>query len=390
MSNALQQHSGGANGSPQPIADGRGARILGPQNVPVELQNPDVLISPVTDAGTIPNLKFPYAMARNRVLSGGFAREITARELPVATEIAGVDMRLTPGGIRELHWHKEAEWAYVIAGSCRVSILDEEGRLFIDDVGVGDLWYFPSGLPHSIQALEDGVEFLLAFDSGNFSENETFLITDWFEHTPREVLAKNFRVPESTFDVLPSDIEHTRYMFAGAVPPSLADDAPPSPVVRPPQSYTWHMHAQEPNKGPGGQVRITDSRSFTVAKTIAAALIEVEPGAIREMHWHPNADEWQYWLRGQGRMTVFASGGKARTFDYQAGDVGYAPRAMGHYVENTGDEPLAFLGLFRSDRYVDMSLAQWMGVLPPELVKAHLNLDDEMIANLPKTEQLVV
>jgi Cupin len=54
-------------------------------------------------------------------------------------------MRLTPGGIRELHWHKEAEWAYVIAGSCRISILDEEGRPFIDDVSVGDLWYFPPG-----------------------------------------------------------------------------------------------------------------------------------------------------------------------------------------------------------------------------------------------------
>ena len=142
---------------PQPVVDGRGATILGPRNVPIERQNPDVLISPVTDAGTIPNLKWPFAMSRNRVLTGGFARETTARELPISTEIAGVDMRLTPGGIRELHWH-------------------------------------------------------------------------------------------------------------------------------------------------------------------------------------PNADEWQYWLKGKGRMTVFASGGKSRTFDYQAGDVGVAPRAMGHYVENTGDE----------------------------------------------------
>jgi oxalate decarboxylase len=375
---------------PQPIVDGRGATILGPRNVPVERENPDVLISPETDAGTIKNLKFPFAMARNRVLSGGFAREVTSRELPIATEIAGVDMRLTPGGIRELHWHKEAEWAYMIAGSCRISILDEQGRLFIDDVGVGDLWFFPSGLPHSIQALAEGCEFLLVFDSGDFSENETFLITDWMNHTPRDVLAKNFGVKESTFDHLPTDIAHTRYMFAGEVPPPLSDDAPRSPVTQPPESYTWHMHAQEPNEAAGGRLRITDSRNFTISKTIAAALVEVEPGAMREMHWHPNADEWQYWLRGQGRMTVFASSGKARTFDYQAGDVGYAPRAMGHYVENTGDEPLVFLGMFRSDHYADVSLAQWMGATPPELIKAHLNLDDATIAALPRTKPLVV
>ena len=127
-------------------------------------------------------------------------------------------------------------------------------------------------------------------------------------------------------------------------------------------------------------MRITDSRNFTVSERIAAALVEIEPGAMRELHWHPNADEWQYYLSGQGRMTVFASGGKSRTFDYQAGDVGAVPFAMGHYVENTGDETLTFLEMFRSDHYADVSLSQWMGVLPPELVKAHLNLDDDVIA----------
>ena len=371
---------------PQPIVDGRGGTILGPRNVPVERQNPDVLIAPTTDAGTVPNLKWPFALSHNRVLSGGWARETTTRELAISTEISGVNMRLTPGGIRELHWHKEAEWAYVIAGGCRISILDEEGRLFLDDVGVGDLWYFPAGLPHSIQALADGVEFLLVFDSRDFSENETFLITDWFNHTPREVLAKNFGVAEAAFDNLPTDIGHTRYMFAGDVPPAMADDAPAYPGEQPPRSFTWHMHAQEPTKTPGGQMRVTDSRNFTVSERIAAALIEIEPGGMRELHWHPNADEWQYYLKGQGRMTVFASGGKSRTFDYQAGDVGAVPFAMGHYIENTGDATLVFLEMFRSDHFADVSLAQWMGVLPPELVKAHLNLDDDVIAGLPRTK----
>jgi oxalate decarboxylase len=381
--------NGNGYGNSEPIVGNRGATILGPRNVPIERQNPDALIAPTTDAGTVPNFKWPFALSHNRVLTGGFARETTTRELPISTEIAGVNMRLKPGGIRELHWHKESEWAYVIKGSCRVSLFDEEGRLFIDDVSAGDLWYFPSGLPHSIQALEDGVEFLLAFDSGDFSENETFLICDWFAHTPREVLAKNFGVDKSVFDALPTDIGHTRYMFASKVPSSLSEDAPPPPAKQSRQSFTWHMMAQEPTKAPGGSVRITDSRNFTVSKAIAAARIEVEPGAIRELHWHPNADEWQYYLSGQGRMSVFASGGKSRTFDYQAGDVGYVPRDMGHYVENTGDEPLVFLALFRSDHYADISLAHWMGVLPPELVKAHLNVDDKFIAKLPKSEPLV-
>jgi oxalate decarboxylase len=383
-------HASSDSDALEPIAGRRGASILGPRNVPVEIENPSLLIPPYTDAGTVPNLKFPYAQARNRVLSGGWAREVTTRELPVATEIAGVNMRLKPGGIRELHWHKEAEWAYMIAGSARITLVDAEGRNFIDDVGTGDLWYFPTGLPHSIQGLEDGCEFLLVFDSGDFSENETFLITDWFAHTPPEVLAKNFGVAESAFAELPTDYEHTRYVFDGQVPPPLEQDAVPAPNGTVPQTFSHRMLAQEPIAVAGGHVRITDSSNFPVSKTIAAALVEVEPGAMRELHWHPNADEWQYYLTGHGRMTVFASAGKARTFDYQAGDVGYVPFAMGHYVENTGDQTLTFLELFKSDRYADVSLNQWMALTPPELVQAHLNLDEQTIAALSKTKPVVV
>ncbi len=360
---------------PEPIRDGMGAPIMGPHNVPLERENPSLLASPDTDAGTIPNLKFSFSAAHNRLASGGWAREVTVRELPVSTTLAGVNMRLKPGAIRELHWHKEAEWAYMLAGRARITCIDQDGRNFIDDVAVGDLWNFRAGLPHSIQALAEGCEFLLVFDDGAFSENETFLLTDWFRHTPLSVLAKNLGVSQSALANIPHDPAHERYIFAGQVPPELADD-----VVRGPagtaMSMSYRLLEQAPVEVPGGRVRIVDSSNFPAASTIAAALVELDPGAMRELHWHPTNDEWQYYISGQGQMTVFASSGKARTFDYQAGDVGYVPFAMGHYVLNTGNEPLRFLEMFRSSRYADISLNQWLALTPPELVQAHLNLDD--------------
>lgn len=374
----------------EPVRGELGATILGPRNVAIEAENPTSMAAPLTDSGTVPNLKYPYAQAHNRVLTGGWAREITTRELPVAVDMAGVNMRLKPGAFRELHWHKEAEWAYMLAGGARITVVDAEGRNFIDDVAAGDLWYFPAGLPHSIQALADGCEFLLVFDDGAFSENETFLITDWFAHTPRDVLAQNFGVPESAFDAIPLDYEHSRYIFPGPVPPSIERERVLAPAGRSPISYSHRMLAQPPTEIAGGRVRIVDSSTFPVATTIAAALVEVDPGGLRELHWHPNGSEWQYYLRGTGTMTVFASGGKARTFDYQAGDVGYVPFAMGHYVKNTGDEPLVFLELFRSDRFADLSLNQWMGLVPPALVQAHLNLDDATVAALAKDKPVIV
>jgi oxalate decarboxylase len=375
---------------PEPIRGDRGATIMGPRNVPLELENPDLLASPSTDSGTIPNLKFSYAAARNRITPGGWAREVTVRELPISTTIAGVNMRLKPGGIRELHWHKEAEWGFMLGGRARITAVDAQGRNFIDDVGVGDLWNFPAGIPHSIQGLEEGCEFLLVFDNGDFSENETFLITDWLEHTPREIVAKNFGVGEHAFANIPQDAEKNRWIFAGDVPGPLPSDAVRSPAGSVPVSYSYRLLAQKPIKVAGGQVRIVDSHNFPAASTIAAAMVEIDPGGLREMHWHPNADEWQYYISGQGRMTVFASSGKARTFDYQAGDVGYVPFAMGHYVENTGDEPLRFLEMFRSSYYADISLNQWMALVPPELVDAHIKLDRRTIAALRKDKPVIL
>jgi oxalate decarboxylase len=381
--------SGNGDAAPEPLRGDDGATILGPRNVPLELENPSLLVPPRSDHGTIPNLKFSYAAAHNRILSGGWAREVTVRELPVATTLAGVNMRLKPGAIREMHWHKQAEWAYMLAGRAQITAFDQDGRNFIDDVGTGDLWYFPAGIPHSIQGLEEGCEFLLVFDDGAFSENETFLLTDWALHTPREVLAKNLGVSEDALSNIPRDPDTERYIFSGAVPGPAAEEAI-APAGRIPERLSHRMLEQEPIEVPGGRVRITDSSNFPISTRIAAALVEVDPGGVRELHWHPNTDEWQYFISGRARMTVFAASGKARTFDYQAGDVGYVPFAMGHYLENTDDQPLQFLEMFRSDRFADISLTQWLAVTPPKLVQAHLNLDPSTVAALSKDKAVIV
>jgi oxalate decarboxylase len=297
-------------------------------------------------------------------------------------------MRLTPGGVRELHWHKEAEWAFVLAGAARITAVDENGRNFVADVGVSDLWYFPPGIPHSIQGLSpEGTEFLLVFPNGLFSEDSTFAITDTFAHMPKDVLAKNFGFQPEALDNIP---KAERFIFKAAVPPSLQADTVPDPQGRVPQDLAFRLGQVKPLEFPGGTVRIVDTSNFKIAEQVAAALVEVKPGHMREIHWHPNADEWQFYISGEGRMTVFAAEANARTFDYRAGDVGYVPKSMPHYVENTGSEPLRFLELFKAPRFMDVSLTQWMALTPHELVAAHLNIEQSLIDGLPKEKRPLV
>jgi oxalate decarboxylase len=315
---------------PQPQRPGCGGTDHGPRNLTLDRQNPDILVPPSTDHGTLPNLRFSFSDSHMRLESGGWTRQVTVRELGISKNIAGVNMRLNAGGVRELHWHKAAEWAYMLYGTARITAIDANGRNFVDDVGVGDLWYFSSGIPHSIQGLDpDGCEFLLVFDDGDFDEDNTFLISDWFKHVPNDVLAKNFGVPASLFGHTPDPTE--LYIFPAPVPGPLSSDKIPG-VTPVPESFSHRMMAQQPIRSKGGTVRITDTTVFPASKTISAALVEVEPGGMRELHWHPNTDEWQYYIARQARMGVFASSGQARTFDFLAGDVGYVPFAMGHYV----------------------------------------------------------
>jgi len=372
----------------EPIKATKGATDLGPRDQVRDAENPDILVPPSTDKGLVPNLRFSFADAHMNLQDGGWSREVTQRELPIATEMAGVNMRLKTGGVRELHWHKQAEWSIMLAGNARITAVDNDGKSFIADVQAGDLWYFPAGIPHSIQGLgPDGCEFLLAFPDGSFSESSTFLLSEVFARTPKVVLSKNFGVTEDAFDRIPKE---QLFIFEAPVPGPIESDAVPNPLGAVPLNMISRAADQKITRAPGGTVRIVDTGNFPIATEVAAAIVEVAPNSIREIHWHPNADEWQYYISGSGRMTVFASQDSSRTFDFRAGDVGYVPKSMSHYVENTGDVPLKFLELFRSSRFQDVSLNQWLALTPALLVKSHLGLDQTTIDRLSKSKKVIV
>ncbi len=192
----------------------------GPQNPALEAQLPSFQNPPATDVGNMPMMWSSFNIMPKRIQAGGWARQITATEFPASTAVSGVNMRLGPGGIREMHWHLAGEWALMTNGRCRVTMLDQQGRAYVQDVGAGDLWFFPAGCPHSLQGLgPEGAEFLLVFDDAVQSEYNTLLLTDWIAHTPPDILARNFGVPVDVFKNIPL---HDLWIFQGKEPPALA------------------------------------------------------------------------------------------------------------------------------------------------------------------------
>jgi oxalate decarboxylase len=362
----------------------------GPENRGLLKENPSSNDPPFTDHGNPGPLWYSFDLAPKRVQSGGWTHQVTQRELPTSTEIAGVNMRLTTGSFRELHWHRANEWAIMLTGKARVSLLQTDGKMFIDDVEAGDLWYFPAGLPHSIQGLEDGgCEFLLVFDQGDFSEDDTFLLSEFLAHTSPELVKKNTGWSREMFDRLPRE---QLYIFDAVLPGHLEDDKKfLGAFLETFNKYTFKMASMPPTVvTTGGEARVVDSRNFPISTGIAAALVTIKPGALREMHWHPNKSEWQYWLRGKGRMTVVTTGGTARTVDFNANDVGYVPSMAGHCIENTGDEDVVFLEVFAAPQFQDVSLNQWIARMPDKMAQAHLKLDIATIRSAPQNKEPLI
>jgi oxalate decarboxylase len=363
----------------------------GPQDPVIRDQLQSAFSPPPTDVGGMPQFWSSFNTVQRRIQNGGWARQVTQADFAISTTITGVNMRLTAGGIRELHWHQAAEWAYMTYGNCRVTVIDPMGRPYVADVKEGDIWYFPAGYPHSLQGLgPDGCEFVICFDRGDASEFNTLLVTDWFAHTPPAVLAQNFGVPADAFAKTPL---HDLWIFQGKVPGDLSSvrKAMTGSAGTPPEPFTFSLASTENlNTTKGGKLQMVDSSVFKVSTTIAVVLQTIPPGGLRAMHWHPNADEWQYYIKGKARMGVFNTGPHVATMDFNPGDIGYVPKNYGHYVQNIGDTDMQFFAVFRTPNFQEISLSHWLAHSPAEMVAEHLNVDPAIVPRWPGASEFIM
>ena len=332
----------------------------------------------------LPSFKYDIENGTGWQGPAGSAKEATAAEFPISQSIAGVSMRLKPGAMRELHWHSlAAEWAYMLDGTCRGTVITPNGQAEIADFAPGDTWYFPRGHGHALQATSpNGCHFLLGFDNGHFSEFGTFSITDWIATAPPHVVARTLGIPESAVAQFP---KKEVYIGPGRMPP--ASELLRNAELQPSQfSHKYRLDHQPPKVFPGGLEYLVSSKEFPLQTTLTAVRMDLQPGALRELHWHPHADEWQYYVRGRARVGIFGSHGRVRTEEFGPGHVGFVQQGYGHYIEQIGDEPTEILILFNSGEYQEISLANWLGGNPSTLLEDNFQISKSLVDQLPKRE----
>ena len=331
----------------------------------------------------LPNFKFDIEAAEGWVGEAGSAKEATVAEFPASQNIAGVSMRLKPGGIRELHWHAiAAEWALVLKGTLRTTVISPNGEAATDIFEPGDIWYFPKGHGHALQNISnEDSHFILGFDDGHFSEFGTFSITDWIARTPAHLVAKNLNLDPATISNLP---KKELYIVPGKIPvnplePNLVDD-----LETPQSAHKFRLSKIPARNFSGGWERIVTAKEFPINTTLTSVMQYLEPGALRELHWHPNADEWQYYISGRARVTIFGAHGRAKTEEFGPGQIGFIQQGFGHYVEQIGSEPTQFFALFNSPTFEEISISKWLAGNPASLISDNFLITKEEVARLPR------
>ena len=343
---------------------------------------------PLVSGKELPTFKFALEKSKGRVIGKSTAKEATVEQLPISKGIAGVSMGLEPGAMRELHWHATAaEWAFVDKGRVRTTVIQPNGESETNDFEPGDVWYFPRGHGHMLECLGDEpCHFVLIFDNGYFSEFGTFSITDWIGVTPKPLVAKNLGIPESDLAGFPRE---EVYFAKGAVPPEKQSQ-PLQGWRQVPVTHKFKLLEQQPHRiYQGGREWRVDSTNFPISKTVTGVILELEPGGLRELHWHPTADEWQYVLEGNISVTMFGSHSRHRIETLEQGDVGYIPQGYGHSIENVGDKKCRVLIGFNTGVYETIDLTQWIAGNPLDVLATNFGKPASLFEKFPHRDVFI-
>jgi oxalate decarboxylase len=324
-----------------------------------------------------------------KATSGGWARDITAKGLPIATEIAGAHLYLNPGGVREMHWHNSAEWAHILAGHCQVTVVDPEGVTEVANYAPGDLWYFPKGHAHAIQTLgSEPCHAILAFDDGLYGEHGTFGLSDWMSRLDAGVLMQAFGLPIDVASKIPVG---EVYIKQGDLIARNSPQANDVQVLDQSRTHRFRLMAQKPRvTSSGGTIHVASAREYPIAATITGVITKLKIGAMHAPHWHPNANEWHYVAKGRTRVTLFAADKRMATAELSAGDCAYIPRRCGHSIQNIGAEDCEIVGALDSGAYSEALLSDWIAKVPRQLLANNFGLPEKAFATLNQRRPAIV
>lgn len=298
--------------------------------------------------------------------SGGVRKKANKEYLPVLEGLALYWLELESGGIREPHWHLDAnELCYCISGKAQIGIFAPKGSHQSFMLEPGEIAFIPKGYLHYIENAGD-TKTTLAIGFNHAMPDELSLSTVFSASLP-EVMSATFDQDPAFFSRFPK-LEKS-VVITKRQQKAMKEFAHAS-------SHKFKLSAIDPQVDKaGGTISIASKENFSILEGITVFDLRLTIGGVREPHWHPNAAELDYVIAGRARMLIMAPDGTKEVFEVHAGDVVFIPSAYFHYIENIGQEELHFCVFFNHESPEDIGISGSLGAFPSDVYAAVLGVD---------------
>lgn len=314
-----------------------------------------------------------------KVTKGGTRTDAKSTNFPVLKGMSLSLLNIFPKGVREPHWHPNAnELSFCLSGNGLMTIFSPGGGHDTFTIAPGEMVFVPKGYMHHIANTgTEKLELLVCFDHENAEDLE---ISSSISVMPDHILAGTFNLSSSFFQNLKKDPKAVFISQLDRV------DTPPLPFMT--SRFKLNLEAIHPQiDAEGGNVKISNGSLLPTLEGLSLYGVVLKKDGAREPHWHPNAAELNYLISGTARITLLLPGGYVDTFDMSPGDMSFLPQGYLHHIENTGNEDAKFAIFFNHIFPSDMGISGCMGAYPNDVLASLFGVKTSYFDPLPKYQQ---
>jgi len=319
------------------------------------------------------------------VLDGGTRAMANKDNFSILKGMALYSLRLDSRGVREPHWHPNAdELSYCLSGRALMTIFSPGAGHDTFTVDSGEIVFVPKGYLHHIENIgHSETKFAISF---NHEKPEDIGISGSTGSIPDKVLGATFGLGAEYFSNFKKFSHDLLITFR-----SKAEDATTTATAyqKTPNYHKFNLRDFPPLvQTKGGTVSLGNADNFGILSGLACYLLTLKPKGVREPHWHPNAAELDYVISGRARMTIFSPGDIVDTFEVGPGEVVFIPSAYFHYIENVDDsEDMQFAVFFNHERPEDIGISGAFGAYSNEVLGSIFGLQPKILEALPKYQE---
>jgi oxalate decarboxylase len=319
------------------------------------------------------------------VLDGGTRAMANKDNFSILNRMALYSLRLESGGVREPHWHPNAdELSYCLSGRALMTIFSPGAGHDTFTVDKGEIVYVPKGYLHHIENINHSeTKFAIAF---NHEKPEDIGISGSTGSMPDKVLGDTFGLGAEYF----SNFKKSSHDLLITFRSKMEEDGTTTTTYQTiPNYHKFNLKDFPPMvQTKGGTVSLGNADNFGILSGLACYLLTLKPKGIREPHWHPNAAELDYVISGRARMTIFSPGDIVDTFEVGPGEVVFIPSAYFHYIENADDHnDMQFAVFFNHERPEDIGISGAFGAYSNEVLGSVFGLQPKILESLPKYQE---